>query len=267
MNRLHRARNSRITARLFAAGALAVATSSAIAADVVPPVAAGDGGVAAAPAMRGAKPVLAVLKFQDESGVMPLQGGVGRVLTNIIGTELASRDAFTVVERRKLAAVLEEQDLAQSGRLKPGEGARIGQLTGAQYLVMGTITAFEDNEKTQVSGGGLFRKTKVESVSEGAYLAVDLRVVDTTSGEVAYARTIEGRTEGYKVDLDAPNASYSSFEKPGEARAVRAAALEIIDYLECAMVKRDACLQQFAAADQRRIDSTKKSIKADGSKP
>ncbi len=216
---------------------------------------------------EGTKPVLAVLKFQDETGVMPLQGGVGRVLTNILGTELAARAAFTVVERRKLAAVLEEQDLAQSGRLKPGEGARIGQLTGAQYLVMGTITAVEDNEKTQVSGGGLFRRTKVETVSEGAYLAVDLRVVDTTSGEVAYARTIEGRTEGYKVDLDAPNAAYSSLEKPGEARAVRAAALEIIDYLECAMVRRDACLQRFAEADQRRVDTTRKSIRVDGGKP
>lgn len=217
-------------------------------------------------ASEGAKPVLAVLKFQDESGAMPLQGGVGRVLTNIIGTELAARDAFTVVERRKLAAVLEEQDLAQSGRLKPGEGAKIGQLTGAQYLVMGTITAYEDNEKTEVSGG-MFRRGKVESVSEGAYLAVDLRVVDTTSGEVAFARTVEGRTEGYRTEIGGEHGGYSRLEKPGEARAVRAAALEIIDYLECAMVRKDACLARFAESERRRLDSTRRAIKVDGSKP
>ena len=216
-------------------------------------------------AAENARPVLAVMKFQDESGAMPLQGGVGRVLTNILGTELAARDAFTVVERRKLATVLEEQDLAQSGRLKPGEGARIGQLTGAQYLVMGTITAYEDNEKTQVSGGGMFRRSKVENVSEGAYLAVDLRVVDATSGEVAFARTVEGRTEAYKVDLSAERGGLAALEKPGEARAVRAAALEVIDYLECAMVRRDACLQRFADADRNRIDSTKRAIRVDGS--
>jgi len=211
------------------------------------------------------KPVLGVLKFQDESGAMPLQGGVGRVLTNIIGTELASRDAFTVVERRKLAAVLEEQDLAQSGRLKPGEGARIGQLTGAQYLVMGTITAFEDNETTQVSGG-MFRKSKVENVSGGAYLAVDLRVVDTTSGEVAFARTVEGRTAGYRTDITDDHSGLAMMEKPGEARAVRAAALEIIDYLECAMVRKDACIEKFAEADRRRQETTKQAIKIDGRK-
>lgn len=212
------------------------------------------------------KPVLAVLKFQDESGAMPLQGGVGRVLTNIIGTELAARDAFTVVERRKLAAVLEEQDLAQSGRLKPGEGARIGQLTGAQYLVMGTITAYEDNETTKVSGGGMFRSSKVEHVSDGVYLAVDLRVVDTTSGEVAFARTIEGRTEGYRTDITNDHSGLAMMEKPGEARAVRAAALEIIDYLECAMVRKDACIEKFAEADRRRQDTTKQAIKIDGHK-
>lgn len=212
------------------------------------------------------RPVVAVLKFQDESGAMPLQGGVGRVLTNIIGTELAARNAFTVVERRKLAAVLEEQDLAQSGRLKPGEGARIGQLTGAQYLVMGTITAYEDNEKTEVSGG-MFRRGKVENVSDGAYLAVDLRVVDTTTGEVAFARTVEGRTEAYRTDISGERGGLAPLQKPGEARAVRAAALEIIDYLECAMVRKDACLERFAEADRRRQESTKQAIKADGRKP
>jgi len=219
-----------------------------------------------APAAESSRPVLAVLKFQDESGVMPLQGGVGRVLTNILGTELAARDAFTVVERRKLAAVLEEQDLAQSGRLKPGEGARIGQLTGAQFLVMGTITAFEENEQTQVSGGGVFKRAKVENVSTGAYLAVDLRVVDTTSGEVAFARTVEGRTEGYRTDITHDSTGLAMMEKPGEARAVRAAALEIIDYLECAMVRKDACLQHFADADLKRQNSTKQAIKIDGQK-
>ena len=212
------------------------------------------------------RPVLAVMKFQDESGAMPLQGGVGRVLTNIVGTELAARDAFTVVERRKLAAVLEEQDLAQSGRLKPGEGARIGQLTGAQYLVMGTISAYEDNESTKVSGGGMFRSSKVEHVSEGVYLAVDLRVVDTTSGEVAFARTIEGRTEGYRTDITNDHSGLAMMEKPGEARAVRAAALEIIDYLECAMVRKDACIEKFADADRRRQNTTKQAIKIDGHK-
>jgi curli biogenesis system outer membrane secretion channel CsgG len=67
-------------------------------------------------------PVLAVIKFQDETGAMPLQGGAGRVMTNMLTTELAARGGFSVVERQKLRAVLEEQDLSASGLLAPGQG-------------------------------------------------------------------------------------------------------------------------------------------------
>jgi hypothetical protein len=80
-------------------------------------------------------PILGVLKFQDETGAMPFQGGAGRALTNMLTNELAARGSFTVVERQKLRAVLEEQDLVESGRITPGQGAEIGKLIGADYLV------------------------------------------------------------------------------------------------------------------------------------
>jgi len=224
--------------------------------------------VALAPAWLHAgagKPVLAVMKFQDETGAMPFQGGIGRVVTNMLASELAAREAFTVVERRKLRAVLEEQDLAESGLLKPGEGAKIGELTGAQYLVMGTITAFQPDTETKVSGG-MFRRTRVEQTHHGSYLALDLRVVDTSTGEVSYARTIEGHTGGREttVDLMAPDASFKAIENEADAQAVRGAVLEIIDYLECVMVRRDACVAAFEAKENERRDTTRKTFRADG---
>jgi len=214
------------------------------------------------------KPVLAVLKFQDETGAMPLQGGMGRVVTNMLASELAARNAFTVVERRKLYAILEEQNLAESGMLKPGDGAKIGQLTGAQYLVMGTITAFEADTETKVSGGGLFRSARVEQINRGSYLAVDLRVVDTTSSEVRYARTIEGRTTDResKIDLARADAGFQMIQNEADAQAVRGAVLEIIDYLECVMVRRDACVAAFENKEAQRRDTTRKTFKTDGSR-
>ena len=130
-------------------------------------------------------PVLAVIKFQDETGSLPMQGGTGRVLTNMLTNELAARAGFIVVERQKLRAVLEEQNLTESGLLSPGQGAELGKLLGADYLVTGTVTAFEEDTQTQYKGG-MFGRGHVERVSEGGYLAVDLRVIDTTKpGEVA----------------------------------------------------------------------------------
>jgi len=214
---------------------------------------------------ESARPVLAVMKFQDETGAMPFQGGIGRVVTNMLASELAARNAFTVVERRKLRAVLEEQDLAESGLLKPGEGAKIGQLTGAQYLVMGTITAFQPDTETKVSGG-MFRRARVEQTNHGSYLALDLRVVDASTGEVSYARTIEGHTQGHEttVDLMAPDAGFKAIDNEADAQAVRGAVLEIIDYLECVMVRRDACVAAFETKETERRDTTRKTFRADG---
>jgi curli biogenesis system outer membrane secretion channel CsgG len=212
-----------------------------------------------------ASPVLAVMKFQDETGAMPFQGGIGRVVTNMLASELAARQAFTVVERRKLRAVLEEQDLAESGLLKPGEGAKIGELTGAKYLVMGTITAFQPDTETKVSGG-MFRRTRIEQTNHGSYLALDLRVVDTSTGEVSYARTIEGHTHGHEttVDLAQPDAGFRAIDNEADAQAVRGAVLEIIDYLECVMVRRDECVAAFETKETERRETTRKTFRPDG---
>ncbi len=213
------------------------------------------------------KPVFGVLKFQDETGALPFQGGIGRVLTNILANEMAARPGFTVVERRRLQAILEEQDLGTSGRLRPGDGARIGELTGAQYLVMGTVTAFEEGVEKK-SARGSFRGIGGSRESSTAYLAIDLRVVDTTTGEIAQARTIEGRTTrtASSVGIDAGIASfgYETLHNEALAKVVRAAIIEVIDYLECTMVRRDACIAVYADKEQRRIEGTRKAIKFDG---
>lgn len=214
----------------------------------------------------GGRPVLGVLKLQDETGAMPFQGGVGRVLTNILTNELAARDAFTVVERRRLMAILEEQDLAASGRIAPGDGAKIGQLTGADYLVMGTVTAFQQGVETK-SARGFFGSVGGGRETSTAYLAIDLRVVDTSSGEIAFARSIEGTStrtsSSASLGLGPAGFGYESFRSEADARVVRAAVIEAIDYLECAMVKRDACLEQYSEREQRRVQRTRRAIDPD----
>lgn len=215
----------------------------------------------------GGKPTLGVLKLQDETGALPFQGGIGRVLTNILTNELAARPTFTVVERRRLQAILEEQELGASGRLRPGEGARIGELSGADYLVMGTVTAFEEGVQKKSTKGflGGFGGGRSSSTS---YLAIDLRVVDTSTGEIAFARSIEGRNTKTAASVDIAFAGaglgYESLQSEATAKVVRAAVIEVIDYLECAMVRKDACIDGYADKEQRRIDGTRKAIRLDG---
>jgi curli biogenesis system outer membrane secretion channel CsgG len=209
------------------------------------------------------KPIIGVLKFQDETGAMFLQGGVGRALTTMLTNELSARPSLTIVERQKLRAVLEEQNLSASGMVSAATSIEIGKLTGAQYLITGTITAFENQVETKTKRGFMGYGGGVESISHGGYMAVDLRVVDTTTGEIRYSRTIEGRTApaGNNDIQTQRSGGIAGVDTGPDSRAVRAAVIEIVDYLECAMVKRDTCIAEFELKEKNRVARTRQSIK------
>jgi curli biogenesis system outer membrane secretion channel CsgG len=213
-----------------------------------------------------AKPVLGVSEFKNETSVSWWNAEVARDLTDMLTNELAATNKFKMVERAKLDKVLDEQDLADSGRIKKSTGAKIGQLTGAQYLVVASVTSFETN--TRGTGGGVsFRGISVGGKKEDAYLSVDLRVIDTTTGEIEYSRSIEGRASsgGLSVGLyrGGFGGALSKYENTPTGKAIRAAVVEISDYLACAMVDQDECMDEYNAKEKSRRDKTKKAIKLD----
>jgi curli biogenesis system outer membrane secretion channel CsgG len=212
------------------------------------------------------KPVVAVIEFRNDSGAGWFRGGAGREMAGMLTNELAATNAFRVVERSKLESVLEEQDLAASGRVRPGSGPQIGQLTGAQYLVTGTVTSYEEN--TKGTGGGLsFRGVSVGGKSSEAYLAVDIRVINAETGEVDFVRTVEGRSKSSGMSLGLYKGGFGGTlaeeNNTPVGKAIRATLVEITDYLECAMVKRDRCMQKYDERESRRRDSSRGAVKFD----
>lgn len=223
--------------------------------------------VASSSAWASDKPVMAVTEFTNQSGAGWWRGGVGWELADMLTNELAATKAFRLVERDQLRAVLDEQNLAASGRVAAGTGAQIGQLTGAQYLVTGIVSAYEYN--TQSTGGGIsFKGISVGGKSETAYLAIDLRVIDTTTGEVAYTRTIEGTSKGGGMSLGVYRGGFggnlASENNTPAGKAIRAALVEATDYLECVMVTQSSrCMAAYDAKDDRRRDKTRSAISLD----
>lgn len=219
-----------------------------------------------ATAAMAEKPVLAVLDFQNDTAAGWWYGGVGRDLAGMLTNELAGTGSFKMVERDKLSAVLDEQDLAASGRVDKKTGAKLGKMTGAQYLVTATLSAFEENVAD--TGGGLsFRGISVGGKKEDAYMAVDLRVINATTGEVEYTRTIEARATGGGLNLGLYRGGFggnlSKHEKTPTGKAIRAAIMYISEYLSCAMVEKGECMDEFNAQEKSRKEKTKKSIKLD----
>ncbi len=217
---------------------------------------------------KGDKISIGVAEFKNETMSTSWWNSpsVGWELSGMLSNELAATKAFNVVERNMLEAALNEQDLAASGRIAQGTAAQIGQLTGAQYLVMGTVTSYEEN--TAGTGGGIgYKGFRIGGNKSEAYIAVDLRVMNSTTGELEYVRTIEGTSSGGGMSLGAYRGGFGGSlgtqKKTPAGKAIRAALVYISEYLECAMVKQDGCLAEFDAADDRRREKTKSSISLD----
>lgn len=212
------------------------------------------------------RPSLGVAEFKNETNVSWWYSDVGKDLSAMLANELAATGKFKVVERTKLDKVLDEQDLAESGRISKSSGAKIGKLTGAQYLVFATVSAFDS--KSRGLGGGLsYKGINVGAKKEDAYLGIDLRVVDTTTGEVEFVRTIEGRAGSYGVSggyyRGGLGGQLAKFDNTPTGKAIRGALIEITDYLSCVMVDQDGCETEYAAKEKSRRDKTKRSIKLD----
>ena len=212
------------------------------------------------------KPVLGVADFKNDTVAAWWRGGVGRELASMLSNELASNKKFKIVERSKLDPVLKEQDLAQAGRIKAGTGAKIGELTGAQFMVMGTVSAYEEN--TQSTGGGIsFKGISLGGSKSQAYIAIDLRVVNSTTGELDFVRTVEARSGGFGVNLGLFRSGFGGAlkneKKTPAGKAIRAVIVEIVDYLECAMVIQGSCMDEFDAKEQKRREGLKSAISLD----
>lgn len=213
-----------------------------------------------------ADPAVGVAEFKNETAAGWWYGGVGRDLAGMLSNELASTGKFRVVERSKLDAVLHEQDLGEAGRINKATRAKVGKVTGAKYLVFATVTAFEEGVSGG-KGGVSFRGISVGGKKQNAYLAIDLRVVDTETGDIEFVRTVEGRSESKGLNVGLYRGGFGGNlgkeENTPVGKAIRGAIIEISEYLTCAMVDQDDCMDEYNAKEKSRKDKTKKAIKLD----
>jgi curli biogenesis system outer membrane secretion channel CsgG len=210
---------------------------------------------------------VAVIDFTNQtSSANWWNGDVGNQLADVLSNELSATGDFKVIERQKIDAVLAEQDLAASSRMRPGSTPHSGNITGAQYLITGSVAAY--TEDTSNTDGGLnIAGFRVGGGKSEAYIAIDLRVIDAETSEVVYSRTVEGRSSSGGVNLrgyvSGVGGDFAHAKKTPASKAVRAALIEATDYLDCTMVKRDGCEARYQQKEQRRRDSSKKVLDLD----
>ncbi len=98
-------------------------------------------------AAKGDKIRIGVLRFTNQTSASWWNSQVANELSDMLASELVSTKAFSVLERKEIDAVLGEQDLSASDRVSAKTKVKMQQLKGAQYLIAGTVSAYEENVK------------------------------------------------------------------------------------------------------------------------
>lgn len=132
---------------------------------------------------------------------------VGKGIQALFVKRLVEQGKFTVVERRLVKDILKEQDFAQSSRVKRGTGARTGRITGADAILMGTITIFGRDDKRKGIGGfggawpwaGL---AKFKWGSDKFVLAISYRLVDAETSEIIEQGEARGEAQRKSKGLE-----------------------------------------------------------------
>ena len=132
----------------------------------------------------------------------PVGGGVPvNGIEAIVIDSLSQTGRFRLVERTELGSVLDEQDLAASGRVAAPSGAATGSVLGAEYLVQVVVTDYEANTSGKDAGvGGLFRKVPLVGgikggMSEGR-VGLNIRLIDATTSEITFTKTDRSDHQG-----------------------------------------------------------------------
>lgn len=212
------------------------------------------------------KPRIGIMRFTNHTRASWWHVTSGQELQDMLIAELASTKAFSVLERKELEKVIGEQKLGASGLVNPKTASKIGNLTGAKYLVAATVSAYEENTGGKKGGVSMFG-ISVGRDKESAYMAVDLKVIDVETGEIIDTRTVEGSSASSGFRLGVKNVmgfsgDYGTKAKTPTGKAIRGCIVEISQYLECSLVngKDDACMEEYDEKESKRRERTKGAI-------
>jgi len=192
----------------------------------------------------GLKKRVAVMDFEDKTG----HGGwhIGSGMADMLTTALVKSGKFMVIERQQLAKIMQEQGLGQTGAVTPQSAAQVGKLLGVELMVMGSVNEFGEKESSvggSVGGrlGGKFGGlNRVGVETKTARVGTDIRLVNTSTGEIIAAEGIA--EEESKKGLDVGTDDFSFSNSPGwdqtlAGKATRKVVNKVVELVTASMSK------------------------------
>ncbi|HTZ96527.1 MAG TPA: CsgG/HfaB family protein [Terriglobales bacterium] len=179
-----------------------------------------------APTPQGRKKRVAVFDFDygtvhsDVAAVFGKDVDVGKGISDLLVTYLVKDGTYSVIERKALDKILNEQNFSNSDRANPTSAAKIGKLLGVDAIIVGSITQFGNETKnTGVggAGGGLgglglggFKHKKSKAI-----VGLDARLVDIDTAEILGVAEGKGESSRESTSLTGGGGNWSGFGAGG----------------------------------------------------
>jgi len=131
---------------------------------------------------------------------------IGKGISDMIVTNLVRDGTYSVIERKQLDRILQEQNFSNSDRANPATAAKIGKVLGVNAIIIGTITQFgAETRKTDVGGVtsriGLGALGGVGTSKSKASVVLDARMVNTETAEIMAVASGKGESKRGGMNL------------------------------------------------------------------
>ena len=171
---------------------------------------------AAAAATQSTRPTVAILSFDYGTLQHWWEGNqdIGEGISDMLVDELVNDGSYRVIERKRLDAILAEQNFSQSERADPSAKtmAQVGKVLGVKYMIVGSVTKFgTENSNKSFGGGGFGSKYGVGNVGTAkgkANVAITARIIDTSTGEIMASAKGEGTSKRSGLLLEGAGGGY-----------------------------------------------------------
>ncbi|MBN1540946.1 hypothetical protein JW992_02290 [candidate division KSB1 bacterium] len=177
---------------------------------------------------------VAVFNFEDKSGHRYrwwTGQPVGEGMADMLVTALVKTGRYQVIERQELNRVMEEQKLGASGLVTQQTAAEIGKLLGVDLGIFGSVTEFgysEDNLGGSIKKRGFGVGVKTSAANVG----IDVRLVNTTTGEILSAESVRKKESKKGLSLSTQDFDFNNKDKFDESlvgKATRDAIDQVVE--------------------------------------
>jgi len=203
-----------------------------------------NAGAAPLPPYSGPKARVAIADFDVKAA--KATGEIGGGLREMLVTALINSNRFSVVERQVLNAIMQEQELSASGAAQQGAGGpQRGRIKTADIIVTAAVTEFEPQASggsAGIGGGGSVASGVLGGLlgasMNKAHMALDIRVVDTSTSEVLAATRVQGQASdvagGFMMGFMgnwALGGGLSAYANTPMEKAIRVCIIEAVRYI------------------------------------